>query len=47
MHILKYLIIMFIGGLATSFAEYTFSYSLYETVSGLVGKLITKLKGKS
>jgi hypothetical protein len=31
--------ILFLAGLATSFAEYKFQYSLYQTVAGLFKKL--------
>lgn len=36
--LLKYIPILFAGGLATSYAEYKFQYSLYETIRGLFSK---------
>jgi hypothetical protein len=39
---LKYLPLMFASGVATSFAEYKFDYSLYGSVSGLVAKIFHK-----
>jgi hypothetical protein len=32
LHIAKYVLILFAGGLATSYAEYKFQYSLYDTI---------------
>lgn len=36
--LLKYVPILFAGGLATSYAEYKFKYNLYESISGLFRK---------
>lgn len=41
------LLVMFIGGLVTSFAEYKIKYSLYETVSGAVGWVVGLFKKKA
>jgi hypothetical protein len=32
LHILKYVLVLFAGGVATSYAEYKFKYSLYDTI---------------
>jgi hypothetical protein len=39
---LKYLPLLFAAGVATSYAEYKFKYSLYGSVAGLVAKLFHK-----
>jgi hypothetical protein len=38
LHVAKYIAILFAGGLATSYAEYLFQYSLYQTIAALFGK---------
>ena len=37
-HIAKYVAILFAGGVATSYAEYRFQYSLYKTITAVFGK---------
>ena len=32
LHVLKYIAVLFAGGLITSFAEYKFDYNLYDTL---------------
>ena len=39
--LLKYGLILFAGGVATSYAEYKFQYSLYKFIAGLFGKKFT------
>ena len=38
LHALKILGILFAGGVATSYAEYKFQYSLYMTIAAVFGK---------
>jgi hypothetical protein len=38
LHIAKYVAILFAGGVATSYAEYKFQYSLYQTIAAVFGK---------
>lgn len=40
--LVKYLLIGFAAGLATSYAEYKFQYSLYKSVFAAFGKKFTK-----
>ena len=38
--LVKYLLVLFAGGVATSYAEYKFKYNLFEDAKNLVAKVI-------
>lgn len=39
LELLKIFGLMFVGGVATSYAEYHFKYSLFTTLAGLIAKI--------
>ena len=42
LHVAKIIAILFAGGVATSYAEYKFQYSLFQTIAALFGTQFKK-----